>query len=708
MIDEKQYVINAFGSNFGAFKNKKLVIYGIGKNTSHILEHFSEHDFVGLMDEVRTGETIYGKKIIPKEKLLELGADTIVVVARASNVRIIYRRIAEFCIANAISVYDINGNLLQMGSGEERVIDQYRDVNMEALKEKIADADAVSFDIFDTLVMRKTLYPKDIFIITGDRIGETAPEKETYARIRVKAEMELYDEGKNPNIHDIYDRIQQILGLPDETKNRWKDLEIKTEEEFIVSRETMREVFDYVKAEGKAVFLVSDMYLPSSVICRLLSRQGIDIPQNRILVSCDCGVSKNSGLFNILRGEVHGNKILHIGDNREADERAARLYGIDDTFYIESAVSMLEDSYASELLQYDAAFCNRMMIGELISKELNDPFLFHTTKGKFRVDSNREMAYSFLAPMICSFIGWLAMKAKELELEHILFSARDGYLLEKVSRLLCDKIPDFPQMHYFYTSRAVAVLAGLNTDDDILHAARLAYAGLPEEMLKSRFLLGTVEILERGNISDDEYILMHREAIMKHSETARRNYLRYLDCLNIRKGSRVGFVDFVSSGTCQKGLSGFVDYDLQGLYFAQLYDEFKKDLKIESMYGRQCAYKESYFFLENYFFMENVLASFEPTLQNFNEQGVPVFLPERRTQNQLKALKDIHRAILDYAQQTKIDLSQFEKIDIALIDLIFKLLQDQYSEKITDCFETEVLEDEFCNRKLVIEPWRIR
>jgi predicted HAD superfamily hydrolase len=514
--------------------------------------------------------------------------------------------------------------------------------------------------------------------------------------------MDLYSEGKHPNIHEIYDRLQQILDISDATKKLWKELELKTEEENLLPRRRMCEALDFAVSTGKEIYFVSDMYLPTTILRELLGRLGIEAESRRILVSCDYGMSKCTGLFNLLKNKIVGKKILHVGDSFEADDQSARESGIDDTFRIKSALNMLEDSYACELLKYEATLYNRLLIGEFISTQLNDPFIFSITQGKFLVENNYDMAYSFLAPVICNFFSWMIAKAKELKLEYILFSARDGYLMEEISKLLRGSIPDFPETQYFYTSRAVSVLAGLESDNDILYAAHLAFAGSIEEMLKCRFLLTVDEIQARVESSDDDYVLKHKEAIMKHSKDMRKNYLRYLERLPVGNKTRVGFFDFVSSGTCQKGVSSFVDFDLYGLYFVQLYDEYKKDLKIESMYGVKCAYKESYHLLEDYFFMENVLTSFEPTLQSFDRAGRPAFLPEKRTEGQLEALKDIHNGILDYVQYTKMGIVKFKDIDKALPDLIFHLLRGDYSVVATDYFTTEVLEDEFCNRKFIL------
>ena len=102
-------------------RQSKIAIYGVGKNTRIILESFDSDNIVGLMDEVRKGDIIYGKRVITVEEAAALGVDAIIIVARASNVKIIYRRIKDACIKHSIKVYDINGNILRQVITEEKL-----------------------------------------------------------------------------------------------------------------------------------------------------------------------------------------------------------------------------------------------------------------------------------------------------------------------------------------------------------------------------------------------------------------------------------------------------------------------------------------------------------------------------------------------------------------------------------------------------------
>lgn len=682
---ETDYIIDQWQEHFVNMYNCELVIYGIGKNTKVILDNFPSNNIIGLMDESRTGESIYDRPIISIEEVQSLGVKAIVIVARASNVSIIYRRIADVCTANSIDVYDITGKLLNFNYIEEKSFEKYESITEEGLKAKIDNAEVVSFDVFDTLLMRRVLYPRDVFALLDKRIMPGFSSK------RINAEMELYREGKHPTIYDIYERIPGVS----------PDLEIALETECLVERKSMTAMLQYAHETGKSVYLVSDMYLPKRVICGILCNLGIFIEPENVLVSCDNGVSKAGGLFDVLRARVGAKRILHIGDSLEADIESAKRYGIEETFRIEGAVSMLEDSYASDILKYDNLLSNRMLIGEFISVQLNDPFIFSKTQGKFLLNGTYDMSYSLIAPLLYCFFGWLVKKARELQLDWILLSARDGFVFEKIGDLLNSQGADLPHLVYFYSSRTATILASIQDDEDILHAARLAFAGKTEDMLKSRFNLADNEIRPRGDIDDLNYVLLHREAIMSHAALARKNYLKYIAKIGIPKGAKVGFFDFVSSGTCQKALYNFVDFDLTGLYFAAANSEmeYKSDVKIETMFGVLNVFEKRYNLMENYIFLENIVTSYEPTLQGFDNDGNPLFVKEQRTGEQLRTLREIHGAILDYVKNSKIGLDGVTEIDAAVPDFLLSLFKPQYSTINTEYFNDAELADEFCNRK---------
>lgn len=704
MVDEKDYVLSAFKRNFSAYKDKPIVIYGLGKNTNEIIKAFPDYQIIGLMDAVREGEIVYGKKVLSCEEVRDMKAAAIIIVARSANLRIIYRRIAHFCRQNHIPVFDING--IEQGikiNPDINLIEQYIDVTMEKWYRMIDSADVVSFDIFDTVLMRDVLVPHDIFAIMEKLIAKDSHIK-NFANERIKAELQLYEK-KHPKLSDIYDLLQERLGINDIQKNTWMELEISLERKHLLTRKEIVSSLYYAKENKKDIYFTSDMYLTSDILQSILHEKGIEINRENIIVSCEYGASKCNGLFTVLKEKNPNKKIVHIGDNKEADYIFALQYGIDDCLLINSAYHMLEDSQAYKLLQYASDIHDRCLIGKFIAKYLNNPFLFSRTKGKIEITSEYDLGYYFIAPLIKCFISWMIQKANAYKIDKILLGSRDGYLIEKLLKKIENlnlgiKVPEFT---YTYTSRSVCLLVGLNSEEDIKYAASLAFDGTIEELLQTRFRLDLSEIKSRNvEESDMEYILKHKDLIIQHAKEMRKKYNAYLRNIVNPEHKKYAFFDFVSSGTCQMGLATFKNWDILGLYFVRVYDEYKKNLSIESLYTPKCIYEKQDAIMDFYFFLENVLTSFEATLADFTPDGQPIFGKENRNESQMKSLFEIQKGVIE-AFSNQCESIGLINENLELADYFLKLIGDDYAIISMDYFSDNPLVDEFCNRKFFFE-----
>ena len=158
MLTEKEYILTSFKNNFSRFSDMPLVIYGISKNTKYILDNFPDFNIAGLMDEVRTGDTVYGKPVISCEDALKHGVKAIIIVARASNTKIIYRRIAEFTAKSSIEVFDINGNLLSIEESVEKSFEKYKNINPDILEPAIDTFQRK--DLYFSIIQHDCLVPQ--------------------------------------------------------------------------------------------------------------------------------------------------------------------------------------------------------------------------------------------------------------------------------------------------------------------------------------------------------------------------------------------------------------------------------------------------------------------------------------------------------------------------------------------------------------------
>ena len=200
-----------------------------------------------------------------------------------------------------------------------------------AASEFIEDALVVSFDVFDTLVVRNCSDPHVVFDIVERRYNRLYPSAQVsgFRRARVDAESRARKVvvAEEPTIFEIYAMLGD--GLADVAPELLR-LEIDTEIRICRPNPDVKPLFDQALAEGKRVVIASDMYLGADYISKILKSCGY-AGYEGLYVSADYGVTKRSGsLFGIIQRELGVAKrdIIHIGDHPISDYFVPKRVGM--------------------------------------------------------------------------------------------------------------------------------------------------------------------------------------------------------------------------------------------------------------------------------------------------------------------------------------------------------------------------------------------
>lgn len=649
----------SFQTNFIASSDSTpIVIYGLGKQTDEILTECDDDRIIGVLDGFREEGSFCGKPILALDDLAGKTVK-IVIVARAASEKIVYRRIKDFCFANRIRVYNLSGEDLSI---PKEVKDHpYFERSAEELLDKAKEYDAVSFDIFDTLLTRKISDRVCFYNLIAKVCEVTFP----FAKLRLSAEMALSKEGC-PRLNEIYDWMKADGGVSTEEADRLMQAELEFEEKNLLPRQEMVDLLLTLIREGMNVHLISDMYFPKEYIQRILDGFGIT-GYGELLVSCEYGTAKTGGLFEEYKKLVPARKYLHIGDSKEADGTAAEKYGI-DTFLVKSAMDMAELTEPGQaLLNMDHT---EIVLGLIASRAFNSPFALYGSLGRVRITDPFSQGYAMLGPLMAGFTEWLIQKVQELNLERILFISRDGYLPKKVYELFvrerndsdssAEEDDDLPEAVYLYTSRILDVVASIRNEEDVVWASNFPFAGTMEEMLEKRFGLRKEQIHNRALGEDDKsYILRHAHLIIKYAAELRTNYRRYLENFNLKEG-KIAIFDFVSTGTCHMGLERILGFELKGLYFDKLKDSdpAKQALNI-SAYVREIMPNLE---MDNYFLLENWIKATHPSVRSVTNTGEIVFSESRLPEEQIKIISRIQDGALEFCR----DICEIEKCGISI------------------------------------------
>lgn len=131
-----------------------------------------------------------------------------------------------------------------------------------------------TWDIFDTLIARRCIYPQAVF-----QIVESVSGFPSFSRARLLAESDLLRRGGNFILDDIYRQFQILTNAPKDVCDALQEMECTVEfEESIPITENLRQV----KAGD---ILISDMYLPENFIRRLLDKAGLLEPVEIVITN---------------------------------------------------------------------------------------------------------------------------------------------------------------------------------------------------------------------------------------------------------------------------------------------------------------------------------------------------------------------------------------------------------------------------------------
>lgn len=305
-----------------------------------------------------------------------------------------------------------------------------------------------SFDVFDTLITRKTLTPKGVFLYMQEELKKIEEYKtiaDDFALLRVDAEQKarIFNSGDEIGIKDIYKCFVKRCHLPESKIDELIALEIKAEQANIVAIE---ENIDYLKeiiSKNNPVVLISDMYLSAETIRGLLCSIDNVFKGINIYVSCDCDSRKIDGsLYKYVRQKenVEYNDWIHIGDNIVADGNVPDLLGIHTKVVKEYVSNQFENNIARYFnSNYDL-----------------DSQLFLGLLKKVCINANDEV---FRIGAICGgavlypYCEWLVNEALQLGIEKLLFMSRDGFILKRIADLIIDAKKISLKTEYIYVSR---------------------------------------------------------------------------------------------------------------------------------------------------------------------------------------------------------------------------------------------------------------
>ncbi|MDY0252731.1 MAG: hypothetical protein RBQ96_06535 [Candidatus Methanomethylophilaceae archaeon] len=299
----------------------------------------------------------------------------------------------------------------------------------------------VSFDVFDTLLLRPYVSPVDLF-----HHMESHFRRPGFAGERIRAERTSRSkEFEEVTLDEIYDGID----------GRFKDLkdsELLFERQVLLPNPEMKAVFDEVKKSGKRILLLSDMYLPSVFLSEVLGKNGFE-GYEHLYVSCEHRKSKHSGeLFSLVLEDlgIGPEDLVHIGDGIVSDVKTPSKMGIRALKY-----PKVIDRYFSEQKREYRYYRRKKSLGRSVTVAVDALHSLNTPKDNFWY----ELGYRYGGPVNSAFATFIERTADKDGV--LLFVARDGYNARRAYDIMYGDVEN----HYVYAVRTFNILFGINGRD---------------------------------------------------------------------------------------------------------------------------------------------------------------------------------------------------------------------------------------------------
>jgi len=623
-----------------------LAIYGMGKNAERLLRSDLRKAIRFVIARDHIGEVFEGYEVKALEEVLPV-CKTIVIAASPKVTRIIYERIRD-SVGDGRYVFDMQG--IQLNDPHSFEKNPYWKQTQARLISAIDVHDVISFDFFDTLFMRRTLLPADVFRVMGRQLEKELPEADFYSW-RTQAEQEAVKRYGYPTLLEIYDVMAEQHDLTRGRTDELRRLELQTEELTICPRKTMVAAFLYACRNHKEVFITSDTYFPSAFLARLLQKVGA-AGSYTILASCECRANKADGtLYEVLKKRAEHSRILHIGDNPRIDRCMAEKHQL-DAYPILSAYDLLQASSCGFVCDHLQNLDDRITLGNILADLLNDPFSLSVSKGRWIFRDAGSIAAMCYTPVLQAYLSFILRQVRGQKNSRVFFVSRDGYFLKELYDGLRKQDPDLPEAIYFYTSREAITKAVCQSEQDV-DVLLSDLSKFPKndlkDLLEQRFHVRFQEIPDitvedayaaYGASCIREWVMLRKEEIFLKAGAERERYRAYLERIALMEDpeEKVFLVDLCTRGTVAYGLHRMLGRSvhliaLLGAFLPNAYIEDPKDF---SLYLGTTSQMEKPI---NIAILEMLLASGDGQVSGFDRQGDPEFSP--RTEYDRDLLKEV-------------------------------------------------------------------
>ncbi|GHV23601.1 hypothetical protein AGMMS49959_17150 [Planctomycetales bacterium] len=520
---------------------------------------------------------------------------------------------------------------------------------LTAVQPLIDRAEIVSFDIFDTLLLRPYLAPTDLFVHLERSAG-----KPLFAENRIRAEIAAREKlapQEDITLADIYAAMPPEFVAMQSQELAWERRVLRANPETAAA-------FAYARDTGKRVIIVSDMYLPPDFVAEILAQNGFAGYEKLYLSSTVQKTKATGNLYRFIAAElsIDPAKILHLGDNEKSDYQNAKNAGWQaaryrtpvEKFFASDARAqkfwrdsngddgiVISPHLAAQALAYRdggrrgavGKFLRKFRREALIRRQLNAEVgasimltLLAWRRQKIALgwlapDYEEQLGYEYAGPLAYGYCRFIAAQAAAEHLDELLFVARDGYTLQKVFALLRPATPT----RYVYAPRYLNAVC------------RLDYVWREQAQIiidhfrdRDAALQKIVAATDFSRTPPPDFIQQHLDLFRRLADAEMADYRRYL---RETTAARVGAVDANTTAFSSQKLivSALAGQAVVGFYWG-----VQQAFSLHGAFAHRCfaghsPLRDEKIFTANWDFVELLFAAPELPVESLTPDGEPVY-----------------------------------------------------------------------------------
>lgn len=453
--------------------------------------------------------------------------------------------------------------------------------------------DLVSFDIFDTILLRRCTTPDGVFerafAIAHPPVGRTMAEvfvqHRQLAESNARRAAHRQGHGIEVTIEAIYEHFPvAIFGLDTADRPRLVAAELAAEHELCFANPLVLEMVRQARAAGARIGFVSDTYWTSQQLTSLLRGAAPDLDWDFLYASCEHGLGKSEGLLERMLAEqgIPANRAMHLGDNPAADIQAARKAGMRSVHLPQAEPAL------AAVFQRESALLPQLCGWNGTSPRLDGGA--RTARRLVAQGSSGDAAFDYglnvLGPVLATFDRFVADRVARLERQGrrvaVAFLSRDGLAALEVWRA-CRDTP----AAYMEVNRRVAMLAAARAPQDLVaffskvpmldHGIATGFLDTDSPRLREAFQNGPLSGAAFARAIPD---LISADQLAPVSNRVRAGLLAHLhaEIADFDHMTDIVLVDLGYSGTVQKCLRHLfsamdLPHRLHGLYLISVDEE---------------------------------------------------------------------------------------------------------------------------------------